>query len=58
VAVGDNANDVGMLQWARVGVAVANAVRPALDAADAVVASNDDDGVADAVEAYVLADRA
>jgi Cof subfamily protein (haloacid dehalogenase superfamily) len=54
LAVGDGENDIEMIQLAGVGVAMANA-RPELKAvADAVVASNDDDGVAAAVERFVL----
>ena len=54
MAIGDNANDVGMLQWAAVGVAVANAAPPALAAADLVTASHDEDGVARAVHRFIL----
>ena len=35
-----------MLRWAGLGVAVANATAFALEAADVVTASNDEDGVA------------
>ena len=45
VAVGDHLNDVPMIEAAGVGVAVANATQAALDAADYVTASNDEDGV-------------
>lgn len=45
-AFGDHLTDVGMVTWAGLGVAVANA-HPAVRAvADEVTASNDDDGVA------------
>lgn len=37
VALGDGMNDVDMLRWAGLGVAVAEAARPVRDAADAVV---------------------
>ncbi|ACZ29544.1 Cof-like hydrolase [Xylanimonas cellulosilytica DSM 15894] len=50
-AFGDMPNDLPMLRWAGVGHAVANAHPAVLAAADAVVASNDDDGVARALEA-------
>lgn len=50
LALGDNRNDVEMLRWAGRGVAVANAVPEALEAADEVTLSNDDDGVALVVE--------
>ena len=46
VAFGDMPNDVPMLEWAGLGVAVANAHPAALAAADEVTASNDEDGVA------------
>jgi hypothetical protein len=46
VAFGDQLADAGMLAWAGLGVAVANADPAALAAADEVTVSNDDDGVA------------
>lgn len=54
MAIGDQENDVEMLRFAGLGVAMGNAARAALDAADAVTASNDGDGVALAVERYAL----
>lgn len=50
VAFGDQLTDAGMLRWAGHGVAVANAHPSALDAADEVTASNDEDGVASVLE--------
>lgn len=50
VAFGDHLTDVGMLTWAGLGIAVANAHPTALDAADELTGSNDDDGVAIALE--------
>jgi len=47
VAFGDMPNDLPMLEWAGLGVAVANAHPAVLAAADEVTASNDDDGVAE-----------
>jgi hydroxymethylpyrimidine pyrophosphatase-like HAD family hydrolase len=50
VAFGDMPNDLELIRWAGLGVAVANA-HPALRAAaDEVTASNDDDGVALVIE--------
>ena len=46
VAFGDMPNDLPMLAWAGLSVAVANAHPEVLAAADEVTASNDDDGVA------------
>lgn len=50
VALGDELNDVEMLRWAGVGVAMANATPEAFAAADERTASNDDDGVALVIE--------
>lgn len=49
-AFGDMPNDVPMIEWAGVGVAVANAHPDVLAVADVVAPSNDDDGVAVTVE--------
>lgn len=54
VAVGDEMNDIEMLREVGFGVAMGQA-QPALKAvASAVVASNQDDGVAEAIERFVL----
>lgn len=50
LALGDGLNDVPMLRWAGHGVAVANAVPAALDAADEVTGAADGDGVAMVIE--------
>jgi len=49
MAIGDNANDVGMLQWAGIAVAVANGVPEALAVADYVTDHHDADGAAHAI---------
>jgi Cof subfamily protein (haloacid dehalogenase superfamily) len=55
MAVGDSMNDEGMIRWAGVGVAMANADERIKKIADLVTEkSNDDDGVADIIEQYVL----
>lgn len=51
-AFGDQRNDVAMLRWAHLGVAMANASREAKRAADVVTLSNDDDGVAVVLEGW------
>ncbi len=51
---GDGLNDIGMIRKAGCGVAMSNAVPSVLEAADLVTLSNDEDGVAKAVEKYVL----
>lgn len=50
VAFGDGQNDVSMIEWAGVGVAMANAVDEAKAASNMVTASNNDDGIALALE--------
>lgn len=50
VAFGDMPNDVSLLRWAGRGVAVTNAHEEVLAVADMVTASNDEDGVAVALE--------
>jgi hydroxymethylpyrimidine pyrophosphatase-like HAD family hydrolase len=55
VAVGDGENDAGMLRAAGVGVALANACEATKRAADHVTtATNDQDGVAEAIRKFVL----
>ncbi|MEX0776533.1 MAG: Cof-type HAD-IIB family hydrolase [Phycisphaeraceae bacterium] len=54
MAIGDAPNDQGMLRWAGLGVAMDNAWPSLRDAADVVVPSNDQDGVAAALERFVL----
>ena len=50
VAFGDMPNDLPMLQWAGLGVAVANAHPLVLQAADVITLSNEEDGVAHMLE--------
>ncbi len=54
MAVGDSRNDVPMLRWAAVGVAMANALPEVRAAVKHTTASNDEDGVALAIERFVL----
>jgi Cof subfamily protein (haloacid dehalogenase superfamily) len=53
VGFGDGENDVELLQWAGYGVAVANAHRRVLELADWVCPSAEEEGVAQAIEAYL-----
>ena len=46
VAIGDNLNDLEMLQNAHTGVAVSNARPEVLEKADLIIGSNEEDGVA------------
>ncbi len=54
MALGDNENDVTMIEYAGLGVAMANATDNVKQAADALTTSNDEDGVAEAIKKYVL----
>lgn len=50
VAFGDGQNDASMLAAAGMGVAMGNAVKEARDAADMITATNNEDGIARALE--------
>ena len=54
MACGDGTNDTDMLREAGLGVAMANAVDEVKWSADVITASNDEEGVAKAIEKYVL----
>ncbi len=56
MACGDGMNDIPMLDYAGFGVAMANACDGVLARADYITLSNDEDGVAAAVEKFILAD--
>ena len=50
LAIGDARNDVELLEWSGIGVAMGNAVAEAVAAADHTTASNSEDGFAQAIE--------
>ena len=54
MAIGDNANDVGMLQWSGIAVAMENASPEALAVADHVADHHDADGAAHAIRQLIL----
>jgi Cof subfamily protein (haloacid dehalogenase superfamily) len=56
IAAGDNGNDVTMIEWAGLGVAMANATPEVLTAADWVAPSVAEDGVADLIDRFILRD--
>ncbi|MEG6584938.1 Cof-type HAD-IIB family hydrolase [Dendrosporobacter sp. 1207_IL3150] len=54
MAIGDSNNDLDMIQYAGLGVAMGNALPNVKAAADAVTLGNDEDGVAEAIYKYIL----
>ncbi len=54
IAIGDGENDIEMVQMAGVGVAMGNATAQLKAVTEHVVASHNEDGVAEAVERFVL----
>lgn len=54
MAVGDSMNDIAMIKAAGLGVAMGNAQKIVKEAADWITATNEDDGVAQAIRKWVL----
>jgi len=54
IAVGDQDNDIPMLQYAGLGVAMGNALEEVKAVADFVTLTNDEDGVAHVIEKFML----
>lgn len=54
MAIGDSENDIEMLKEAGLGIAMGNALNEVVAVADDVTTSNDEDGVAKAIEKYLL----
>lgn len=54
IACGDGLNDVSMISYAGLGVAMANAYQEVKDKADYVTVSNDENGVARVIKDFIL----
>lgn len=54
LAIGDSRNDIPMLRWSGIGLAMGNALPEVRQAVGRVTARCDEDGVARAIERYVL----
>lgn len=54
IAVGNAGNDLSMVEYAGLGVWVDNVTPELRDRADVIVASNNDDGVAEVVDRFIL----
>jgi Cof subfamily protein (haloacid dehalogenase superfamily) len=52
--VGDNENDIEMIEFGGLGVAMGNAIDMLKDRADYIAATNDEDGVAKVISEFVL----
>jgi Cof subfamily protein (haloacid dehalogenase superfamily) len=57
MAIGDHENDLPMIAWAGLGLAMGNAIPVVRETADAVIPSVEEAGVAWAIERYLLADH-
>ena len=53
MAIGDGFNDLSMIKYAGLGVAMGNAQEPVKKAADYITLTNDEDGVAVAIEKFM-----
>lgn len=54
MCIGDSENDISMLKFAGIGVAMGNGLQMVKDIADYITDTNDNDGVAKAIEMFVL----
>lgn len=57
MAIGDSFNDLEMIRYAGLGVAMGNARPEVREVADVITTTNEEDGVAEAIERYVLIPR-
>ena len=53
IAMGDGYNDLSMIKFAGLGIAMGNAQEPVKKAADYINLSNEEDGVAEAIEKFI-----
>ena len=53
MACGDSENDLDMIQTAAIGIAMSNADPILLECADHITLSNEEDGVAKAIERFL-----
>ncbi len=57
ITIGDSANDISMIEYAGLGIAMGNALETVKQKADYVTSSNNDEGVANAINKFVLGNR-
>lgn len=54
IAIGDNFNDISMIEYAGLGIAMENAPKQVKKYANDITLSNDNDGVAEAIKKHIL----
>jgi len=57
ICMGDNENDISMIEFAGLGVAMGNGEESVKNIANYITDSNDDDGVAKVIEQFVIEQR-
>ena len=54
IACGDGFNDLSMIKYAGLGVAMGNAQEPVKEAADFIAPTNDEDGIVSVLEKFIF----
>ncbi|WP_054874258.1 Cof-type HAD-IIB family hydrolase [Oxobacter pfennigii] len=57
ICIGDNENDISMIRYAGLGIAMGNATAETKSAADFVTLTNEEDGVAYIIEKFILSEQ-
>lgn len=57
ICCGDGYNDIAMIEYAGIGVAMSNARQKVKDAADYITGSNDEDGLVEVIEKFILTNQ-
>ena len=54
VACGDGDNDIGMIEYAALGVAMGNAQKSVKESADVITSDNDHDGIGQVIDMFFM----
>ena len=54
ITIGDNENDLSMIEYAGLGVAMGNGEKIVKDKAEYITSTNDEDGVKEVIEKFIL----
>lgn len=54
ICIGDNENDISMIEYAGLGVAMGNGIESLKSKADYITLTNDEDGVANVIDKFIL----